>query len=129
MNNPTTAVDMPKRREQEITRLDYDEVAMLLDYVEHGGEQMKGMKKVYFEKNRIRNLAIFTLLLGTGIRVSECVGLDLEDIDFRNGRIKIMRKGGKEDFVYFGDEVAGALSDYINERKNMITREGPTAEY
>ena len=124
LNNPTTAVDMPKRREQEITRLDYDEVAMLLDYVEHGGEQMKGMKKVYFEKNRIRNLAIFTLLLGTGIRVSECVGLDLEDIDFRNGRIKIMRKGGKEDFVYFGDEVAGALSDYINERKNMITREG-----
>ena len=77
-----------------------------------------------YKRQRIRNLAIFTLLLGTGIRVSECVGLDLEDIDFRNGRIKIMRKGGKEDFVYFGDEVAGALSDYINERKNMITREG-----
>ncbi len=82
------------------------------------------MKKVYFEKNKERNLALFTLLLGTGIRVSECVGLDLEDIDFKNNRIKIIRKGGKEDFVYFGDEVAEALSRYMQVRSGIITKEG-----
>lgn len=85
---------------------------------------MTGMKKVYFEKNKTRNLALFTLLLGTGIRVSECVGLDLEDIDFKNNRIKIMRKGGKEDFVYFGDEVAESLYDYYAERKTIAAKEG-----
>jgi len=123
-HNPTVIVDMPKLHNREIIRLDYDEVAALLDYVEHGGEDMTGMKKVYFEKNKTRNLAIFTLLLGTGIRVSECVGLDLEDLDFKNNRIKIMRKGGKEDFVYFGEEVSEALYDYYAERKTITAKDG-----
>ena len=123
-NNPTVIVDMPKIHKREIVRLDPDEVANLLDYVEHGGDNMTGMKKVYFDKNKTRNLALFTLLLGTGIRVSECVGLDLEDIDFKNNRIKITRKGGKEDFVYFGDEVAESLYDYYAERKTIHAKDG-----
>ena len=45
---------------------------------------------------------MMTLLLGTGIRVSECVGLDMEDVDFKNNGIKIHRKGGAEVVVYFG---------------------------
>ena len=122
--NPTVIVEMPKLHKREITRLDYDEVANLLDYVEHGGDEMTGMKKTYFKKNKVRNLALFTLLLGTGIRVSECVGLDLEDIDFNNNRIKIIRKGGKEDFVYFGDEVSTAMYDYYVERKEVATKPG-----
>ena len=123
-HNPTVIVDMPKLHKKEIIRLDYDEVAELLDYVEHGSEKLSGMKKVYFEKNKERNLALFTLLLGTGVRVSECVGLDIEDVDFKNNRIKIIRKGGKEDFVYFGDEVADALFKYMQVRKNIVTKEG-----
>ena len=122
--NPTLFVDMPKLHEKAIVRLDTDEVASLLDFVEHGGDEMTGMKKVYFERNKTRNLALFTLLLGTGIRVSECVGLDIEDVDFDNNRIKIVRKGGKEDFVYFGDEVAEALYDYYAERMTITTKEG-----
>ena len=119
--NPTLLVDMPKIHEKEIIRLDYDEVARLLDLVEHGGDNLSGIKKTYYEKNKWRNLAIFTLLLGTGIRVSECVGLDVTDIDFRNNRIKIVRKGGKEDFVYFGTEVEDALRDYIEMSRAGIT--------
>lgn len=120
-NNPVAVVDMPKLHDREIIRLDPDEVAELLDYVEHGPKNLSGMKKVYFEKNRLRNLAIFTLLLGTGIRVSECVGLDIQDVDFKNGRIKILRKGGKEDFVYFGEEVEEALSNYIEKSRSEVT--------
>ena len=122
--NPTVLVDMPKLREREIIRLDTDEVAKLLDYVEHGGESLKGMKKVYFEKNKVRNLAIFTLLLGTGIRVSECVGIDINDLDFNNNRIRIIRKGEKEDFVYFGAEVEEALKAYIAVRNDIDPFEG-----
>ena len=59
------------------------------------------------------------LLLGTGIRVSECVGLDIEDVDFKNNGIKVLRKGGNEMFVYFGDEVAEALKKYIEVRAGI----------
>ncbi len=123
-SNPTLLVDMPKLREKEIIRLDYDEVARLLDLVEHGGDNLKGMKKVYYEKNKVRNLAIFTLLLGTGIRVSECVGLDINDIDFNNNRIKVIRKGDKEDYVYFGTEVEEALRNYLDVRNEIIAVSG-----
>lgn len=117
-NNPTTVVDMPKLHDREIIRLDSGEVAELLDLVENAGNNLTGRKKSFYEKNKLRNIAIFTLFLGTGIRVSECVGLDIEDIDFRENRIRIMRKGGKEEYVYFGEEVKEALKNYIE-----ITRE------
>ncbi len=120
-NNPTVVVDMPKLHSREIIRLDADEVSELLDLVENGGEKLTGMKKVYYEKNKLRNIAIFTLFLGTGIRVSECVGLDVEDVDFRNDRIRIIRKGGKEEYIYFGQEVAQALQNYIEISRSRIT--------
>ena len=124
-HNPTVVVDMPKLHDREIIRLDADEVSDLLELVEHGRDHLSGMKKVYYEKNKQRNIAIFKLFIGTGIRVSECVGLDIEDVDFKNNRIRIIRKGGKEEYVYFGEEVANALKSYITEeRVHVKPREG-----
>ena len=105
--NPTLLVDMPKIREKEIIRLEADEVASLL------------------EKTKERDLAIITLLLGTGIRVSELVGLNIDDVDFRNNGLHLIRKGRKEMTVYFGNEVADALEQYIEgSRKLIIPKEG-----
>ena len=118
--NPTLLVDMPKLHEKAIIRLDTDEIAMLLDYVEHGGENLTGQRLAYYEKTKNRDLAILTLLLGTGIRVSECVGLDVQDVDFKNNGIKVTRKGGNEMVVYFGHEVEKALKKYLEVRKNIV---------
>lgn len=118
-NNPAALVPMPKLHEKEIIRLEPDEVAILLDQVE-AGTNLSKKQMDYHNKTVIRDLALLTLLLGTGIRVSECVGLDINDIDFENGRIKVVRKGGYEDVVYFGNEVYKALSDYYEERKHII---------
>ena len=101
--------------EKEIIRLDVDDVALLLDEVEQG-ENLTDKQKAFHNKTKIRDLALLTLLLGTGIRVSECVGLDINDVDFKNGGIHIHRKGGKEVTVYFGMEVEDALQDYLDER-------------
>ncbi len=122
--NPTLLVDMPKLHEHAIVRMDEGETAALLDLIEHGGDSLTGQKRVYYEKTKVRDLAIVTLLLGTGIRVSECVGLDIEDVDFRNNGIRIIRKGGSESIVYFGDEVENALSNWIEERKLVIPLPG-----
>ena len=122
--NPTVLIDVPKIHDKSIIRLDTDEVALLLDYIEHCGDQLTGQKRVYYEKTKERDLAIVTLLLGTGIRVSECVGLDIEDVDFKNNGIKVTRKGGNEMVVYFGPEVEKALKRYIEVRENIIPLEG-----
>ena len=122
--NPTVLVDVPKIHQKSIIRLEADEVALLLDYIEHGGDDLTGQKKVYYEKTKDRDLALGTLLLGTGVRVSECVGLDIEDVDFKNNGIKVTRKGGNEMVVYFGPEVEKALKNYLEVRKNIVPVEG-----
>ncbi|WP_167956560.1 tyrosine-type recombinase/integrase [Anaerosporobacter faecicola] len=121
--NPVLQVDMPKLHEKAIIRLDVDEVATLLDTVE-SGNRLTEKQQAFHTKTKERDLAIMTLLLGTGIRVSECVGLNLQDVDFNNSRIKITRKGGYEAFVYFGEEVTEALQVYLSQRKELVTATG-----
>lgn len=123
--NPAIKVNMPKIHDKTIVRLDVDEVAQLLDEVE-SGESLTTRQQKYHERTKKRDLALLTLLLGTGIRVSECVGLDLDDIDFKNNGIKVHRKGGAEVVVYFSDEVMKALVDYLEERRTMTPAEGHT---
>ena len=121
--NPAALVLMPKQHEKNIVRFDIDEVVHFLDAVEDG-DQLTEREKKYHMKTRNRDLAMMTLFLGTGIRVSECVGLNIDDIDFNNNGIKIHRKGGTETVVYFGDEVRTALLSYLEERKQIIPEEG-----
>lgn len=117
--NVAMQVDMPKIHEKAIVRLEPDEVAILLDSMENYESQLSGQKKLYFQKTKLRDIAIITLLLGTGIRVSECVGLDLNDINFRENSLRIIRKGGNESILYFGTEVETALLNYINGSRSL----------
>lgn len=116
-NNAAIQVEMPKLHDKAIVRLDIDEVSKFLDVVEYGPQNMSDRKKKFHENNKIRDLAIMTLLLGTGMRVSELVGIDLRDLDFENGRVKVTRKGGYEAYIYFGEEVTEALEKYVDERE------------
>ncbi len=122
-SNTPELVNMPKLHENEIIRLEPNEVAILLDQVEAGEKLTKSQLK-YHEKTKLRDVAILTLLLGTGIRVSECVGIDLEDIDFDSNGVHIHRKGGYNTVVYFPEEVRSALLDYLEQRKMIIPVEG-----
>mgnify|MGYP002796979081 CR=1 FL=1 len=124
--NPTLLVDMPKLHDKAIIRLDIDEVAMLLDYVESCGSKLTGQALSYYNKTKERDIAIITLLLGTGIRVSELVGLDLSDVDFNNNGVMVTRKGGSQMVVYFGEEVEKALRNYLETYRKAVT---PLAGY
>lgn len=119
-DNPASKVSTPKLRAKEIIRLDPNEVADMLDQAESGVKLTKKQQQ-FHEKTKLRDVALLTLLLGTGIRVSECVGLDVNDVDFDNGCIKVIRKGGKEAIVYFGDEVEDALKEYMEHRLELFT--------
>ena len=109
--NPTASVDTPKLHEKEIVRLDNNEIGTMLNVVDSGvGLSERQMK--YQENTRIRDVAIVSLFLGTGIRVSELVGIDTKDINFDDLSFVVTRKGGARVILYFSDEVAGPLYDY-----------------
>ena len=114
---------LPKLHEKEIIRLEPNEIAILLDQVEDG-TKLTAKELSYHKKTKLRDVALLTLLLGTGIRVSECVGIDIKDVNFEVGGIKIRRKGGYETVIYFGSEVETALLDYLETREHCIPESG-----
>ncbi len=120
--NPALKVKLPKIHEKDIIRLEYNEVSKLLDEADTGAGLTK-KQQAYHKKTRKRDLALLSLLLGTGMRISECVGIDINDIDFEETAVKIHRKGGKEETVYFSDEVLKAMYDYLEERKHILVED------
>lgn len=110
--NPVEFVEKPKQRDRAIIRLDPAEVANLLDAIESGEGQTKRQKQ-YNAPLVARDVAILTLFLGTGIRISECTGINIKDVDTAERAVLITRKGQKKDIVYYGDEVEEALNNYM----------------
>ena len=121
--DPASLVDMPKRRNKPIIRLEIDEVAHMLDLVE-SGEMLSERQKKYNDHTKVRDLAILTLFLGTGIRVSELVGINIGDLDFSINGFLVTRKGGSQAILYFPDEVAQVLQDYMKLRREMTPQPG-----
>jgi site-specific recombinase XerD len=115
--NVADKVSAPKLRDKEIVRLEVDEVANLLSSVENGSGLTK-MQSSFQSHTLKRDMAILTLFLATGIRISELVGLDIADIDFSQNAFKITRKGGSRVILYFSNEVADSLKAYLVERES-----------
>ncbi len=118
-SNPAELLLLPKIHDKAITRLEPHEISILLDIVESGDKLSKGQKK-YHTITKKRDFALITLLLGTGMRVSECVGINLNHINFDNNSILITRKGGNETILYFGKEVRNSLLEYMKERETLM---------
>ena len=120
-SNPCDKVIKPKLdKDNRIIRLAPDEVAKFLNAIEFGCNSFTPRQQKYLETTRIRDLAIATLLLGTGIRVAEWVGLNRRDLDFNRCLISVYRKGGKYQYIAMGDEVIEALQAYLALREQIV---------
>ena len=122
-NNAPALVDTPKLHEKPIIRLEPDEMARLIDTVE-SGEGLTERQKIYHQSNAVRDTAIITLFLGTGMRISELVGIDTDDLNFMSNEVRITRKGGNEEQIVFGRDVRTALLNYLVYREQIIPAEG-----
>lgn len=121
-SNVAAKVSLPKQREKEIVRLERHEIEKILNAAEEG-EGMSAHQRKILLNTRARDVAILSLLLGTGIRVSECVGLNVKDIDFESNAFTVTRKGGSRAILYFNDDVKEALQYYVEgERKALLSR-------
>lgn len=111
-------VATPKIHEKPIVRLDGSEVFSIIDTAE-SGQGLSAHQLSYHEKNKVRDSAILTLFLGTGIRISELVGLNNGDINFKDNSFIVTRKGGNKAILFFDDTVAEALARYMEEKRNI----------
>lgn len=114
--NTASKVAMPKIHDKEIIRLEIDEIVKIIDEAENGAH-LTNRQKNYNRITSKRDVAILTLFLGTGIRISELVGLNVKDIDFSKNGFTVTRKGGNKVILYFSEEVAKALADYLDVRE------------
>lgn len=105
--NPTQNIKSPKIERKEIEYLTIDEIELLLNQPDH---TMKG----------IRDRAILEILYATGIRVSEIVEADLEDLNLRIGFIACNGAHGKARIIPLGRPARAAAEEYIYEARSQL---------
>lgn len=114
--NVTELVPLPKIHEKPIIRLSKTEMMKMLEQAQNG-DQLTKQQQNFQKITAKRDYAMLSLFLGTGIRVSECVGMNIGDVDLENNAFIVTRKGGNQVVLYFPPEVAEALADYMQERE------------
>ena len=117
-SNTASKVTLPKLHDKEIIRLDIAEMVRLLNLAD-SGDKFSNHQRAYHKSTKVRDVAILTLFLGTGIRNSELVGLNVEDINFEDMSFAVTRKGGNRTILYFNDEVYKALRAWLNKRSTI----------
>ncbi len=117
-NNVSSKVSLPKLHDKEIIRLDVNEMVKLVTLAENG-ENLTKRQQAYHKNTKIRDVAILMLFLGTGIRNSELVGLNIDDINFEDLSFVVTRKGGNRTILYLSEEVAKAIQDWLDYRNKI----------
>ena len=120
--NVVSKVPTPKLHTKEIVRLESDEIEKMLDAV-NDPTSFTERQKNYNKNTKVRDNAMVTLFLGTGIRVSELVGLNVEDFDFSQNAFKVTRKGGNQTILYYPNEVKYVVEEWLSIRKTLPIKE------
>lgn len=107
-SNPLTRIRSARESKLLPKVLSQEEVGQLLTATEERVEQARRPDLA------LRDRAILELFYATGIRLSELVGLDRDDLDFRQGTMRVLGKGGKERVVFFHTAAAEAVQDYLH---------------
>ncbi len=122
-SNVTTLVPLPKIHEKPILRLSMEEMHRMLEQAATG-DGLTPRQKAWHKLTVKRDYALLSLFLGTGVRVSECVGMNISDVDMENNAFLVTRKGGNQVVLYFPPEVAEALAEYMTDRENIEAQPG-----
>ncbi|WP_122647181.1 tyrosine recombinase XerS [Enterococcus mediterraneensis] len=80
--------------------------------------KISAQARKFYDRDKERDLAINALILYSGLRLSEVVNIDLEDLSFEKNRVRVVRKGAKDDAVYIGAKAMEYLAEYIKIRES-----------
>lgn len=117
--NPAAGYERKRLTKHPVVRLNTRQKTEFLENA-RSGEALSTHQKAYHEKNALRDYTICLTLTRTGLRVSELVGLNVRDMDLDDCCFYVLRKGNKEDRVFFDDETASVLTEYLEYRKTLL---------
>ena len=116
--NPVSASAKVKiHHKDSVVYINTDDQNKLLNDIKSGAK-LDERKQKYHKKYLLRDLTLITLLLDTGMRISELHGINISDIDFADAKVLVTRKGGEQKHIYFSDDVRDLIREYIQERKD-----------
>ena len=122
--NPTAFIERPRLWRRLPVTLDETEVARLLETIPRGRAASTPNATLSDEDRRLaeRDLALFELLYGTGLRVSELASLDLGQVNLDAGFVRCIGKGNKERLVPLGQFAQQALRRYLSATRPVLVR-------
>ena len=117
--NPAQNLETPKLEKRMPKYLSLDDSKKLLSVAEHEDN-----------RNAKRDFAITTLFLNCGMRLSELVGINIDDIDFEECKMTVIGKGNKERTIYLNRACMSAISNYLDSRppKTLIKHDSKNSE-
>jgi integrase/recombinase XerC len=110
--DPTEVLEAPFRRKKLPKALSQRQASEMLDQ-ENGG------------RTPLRDRALLELMYSAGLRVSELVGVNLGDFDFKGQTVLVRGKGNKERIALFGRTATNAIRDYMSEERTPPTSGAP----
>lgn len=117
--NVTLKIDMNKLTQKIKKPLTVQETMRLVDVILNGENYFTGRLLTEYLNRKKRDIALYLTYLGTGVRVSELVNLDVSDIDFETSSFTVTRKGGSQDEIFMPIQVENELLSYLEWRKEQ----------
>jgi integrase/recombinase XerC len=111
--DPASLAATPKREHKVPAHLSIDEMTRLLEMPDAS------------DPLGCRDRAILEVFYASGLRLSELVGLDLDDVNLRARMVRVMGKGAKERLVPFNESAKAALGAWLKDRVTLIASRGP----
>ncbi|MGE4282835.1 MAG: tyrosine-type recombinase/integrase [Clostridia bacterium] len=118
--NITEKLDLPNVKHKIKRPLSSRDTINLIDVLYNGEKYLKDRNQALYISRKQRDIAMFITLLGTGIRISELINLNISDIDFEDQNFIVTRKGGNQEVVFMPIQVENELFTYINQRKWIL---------
>ncbi|MBR4723891.1 MAG: tyrosine-type recombinase/integrase, partial [Clostridia bacterium] len=123
--NVTDKVDFAKLHQKIKKPLTSQETMQLIDVIYNGEKYFEGRNLTEYKNKKERDIAIFTTYLGTGVRVSELVNLQVTDVDFDTQSFIVTRKGGDQQEIFMPVQVNNAIYDYLYKDPENVRDSGP----
>lgn len=133
--NPCTLMDYERLSEKPIIAMSDNQQAMFIEAI--GTPSVDAITKEVSDRSEklrenftaLRDMAIVYTFLGTGMRVSELVGINMNDLNLEDRHFLITRKGGKHQMLFFGEEVAEVLDLYLRDSRPKLIPNKDSADY